>query len=222
MDVVDSYGMMSETDAPAAPEVAASPVAVSFIKRAFDVVVALLIIFFLLPILVATAICVALDSRGPILFRQRRTGLNGQTFYILKFRSMTVMEDDGEIRHATKGDQRVTSVGRFIRRSSIDELPQLFNVIRGEMSLVGPRPHALAHDEHYGALIPQYKDRFRARPGITGLAQISGLRGEIRGVAEMGGRITADNRYIDDWNPLMDLMIIAKTAVVTLRQTGAY
>jgi putative colanic acid biosynthesis UDP-glucose lipid carrier transferase len=214
--------MMSETDAPAAPEVAASPVAVSFIKRAFDVVVALLIIFFLLPILVATAICVALDSRGPILFRQRRTGLNGQTFYILKFRSMTVMEDDGEIRHATKGDQRVTSVGRFIRRSSIDELPQLFNVIRGEMSLVGPRPHALAHDEHYGALIPQYKDRFRARPGITGLAQISGLRGEIRGVAEMGGRITADNRYIDDWNPLMDLMIIAKTAVVTLRQTGAY
>src|SRR6202012_3435704 len=124
---------------------------------------------------------------------------------VIKFRSMTVLEDGGAIKHAAKGDKRVTKIGRFLRRSSIDELPQLINVLKGDMSLVGPRPHAIAHDQYYGALIPHYVHRFRAKPGITGLAQVNGLRGEIHSLDGMVDRVAMDNTYIDEWSLGMDV-----------------
>jgi putative colanic acid biosynthesis UDP-glucose lipid carrier transferase len=135
---------------------------------------------------------------------------------------MSVMEDGASIRHAGRDDCRVTRVGRFLRRSSIDELPQLFNVIQGDMSLVGPRPHALAHDQYYGALVPLYTHRFRARPGITGLAQVNGLRGEIHSLDSMVDRVAQDNAYIDDWTFGLDVKILLKTAMVAAFQSTAY
>ena len=191
-------------------------------KRVVDVVLAAAILLFILPLLLVVAVAIKLDTDGPVLFKQRRTGLDGQTIRVLKFRSMSVLEDGGEIRHAAKGDQRVTRVGAFLRRSSIDELPQLINVLTGHMSLVGPRPHALAHDQYYGALVPDYVHRFRARPGITGLAQVEGYRGEIHDLDGMVGRVDHDNRYIDDWSLALDMRILFKTLLVTPFQTTAY
>lgn len=201
--------------------VAAGP-AESRLKRAFDVVAATLVLIFILPLMLAAAAAIVVDSRGPVFFIQRRTGLNGLPIRVFKFRSMSVMEDGAAIRHAGKGDSRITRVGGFLRRSSIDELPQLLNVIRGEMSLVGPRPHALAHDQYYGALVPAYVHRFRARPGITGLAQISGFRGEIHSLDGMVGRVDADNTYIDQWSLWLDIKILAKTVLVAPFQDSAY
>ncbi len=194
----------------------------SLIKRTFDAAVAALLLLFILPLMLAVAAAIVADSRGPIFFIQRRTGLNGLPIRVYKFRSMTVTEDGAAIRHASKGDARITKVGAFLRRSSIDELPQLINVLKGEMSLVGPRPHALAHDQYYGALVPAYIHRFRARPGITGLAQVSGFRGEIHSLDGMVGRVEADNRYIDAWSPWLDLKILLKTVVVAPFQDSAY
>ena len=209
----------------AAPVSVSPPLAIaatSKTKRLFDITLTLLILLFVLPLLIVTALCVIAESRGPVLFVQRRTGLNGETIRVFKFRSMTVLEDEGQIRHAARGDNRVTKVGRFIRRSSIDELPQLFNVLKGEMSLVGPRPHALSHDQYYGALVPQYHHRFRTKPGITGLAQVSGLRGEIHSLDGMSARVDKDNAYIDDWSFWLDMTILTKTLAVTIAQTDAY
>ena len=191
-------------------------------KRALDLGVACLILLFVLPLLLIVALCVVSDSRGPVFFVQRRTGFGGQTIRVFKFRTMSVMEDGEAIRHAGKDDARVTRVGRFLRRSSLDELPQLLNVIRGDMSLVGPRPHALAHDQYYGALVPRYTHRFRAKPGITGLAQVSGLRGEIHSLDSMIDRVEQDNVYIDDWSLSLDVRILAKTVVVAAFQASAY
>lgn len=192
------------------------------LKRAFDVVVATTIIavFFWAYLLIALAVVV--ESRGPILFRQRRTGRHGQIFTIYKFRSMTVTEDGDAIVHATRNDNRVTRVGAFIRQTSLDELPQLLNVIRGDMSLVGPRPHALAHDIHYGALLPRYADRFAVRPGLTGLAQILGHRGEIRQLDCMARRVEADADYAARWSFVDDLAIIARTLPLLVARTNAY
>jgi len=206
--------------AAAPPEPAA--VANSLAKRAFDLTVALLLILFLAPLLTAVAIAVAVTSKGPVLFRQRRSGLNGRTFQIYKFRSMTVQEDGADLRHATRDDDRVTKVGAFLRRSSIDELPQLFNVLKGDMSLVGPRPHALAHDEVYADEIPEYVERFRARPGLTGLAQVSGFRGEIRRVDCMRKRVGADLAYIEDWSLARDIEILARTVPLVLNDPQAF
>jgi putative colanic acid biosynthesis UDP-glucose lipid carrier transferase len=192
------------------------------LKRVVDIVVASLVLVFIFPLLIVVAAAIVADSRGSVLFVQRRTGLGGKAIRVIKFRTMSVKEDGEVIRHAGKGDQRVTKVGAFLRRSSIDELPQLWNVLRGDMSLVGPRPHALAHDQYYGALVPGYIHRFRVRPGITGLAQVSGYRGEIRDIQGMEGRVAADNRYIDTWSLWLDAKILLKTAVVTPFQTSAY
>jgi putative colanic acid biosynthesis UDP-glucose lipid carrier transferase len=197
-------------------------VAFSRSKRALDVIAALLLLLFVLPLLIVVAICVVIDSRGPIFFVQRRTGYGGVPIRVYKFRTMTVMEDGDAIRHAGRNDQRVTRIGRFLRRSSIDELPQLANVIKGDMSLVGPRPHALAHDQYYGALVTHYTHRFRAKPGITGLAQVNGLRGEIHSLEGMVDRVAQDNAYIDDWSLGLDVKILMKTAAVAAFQSSAY
>ena len=191
-------------------------------KRALDLVFAALLLVFVSPLLVIVASLVVIDSRGPVFFVQRRTGFQGETISVFKLRTMTVLEYGDDVRHTGPGDRRVTRIGRFLRRSSIDELPQLVNVIRGEMSLVGPRPHALAHDAYYGARLPQYERRFRARPGITGLAQVSGLRGDIRSVEGMAERVALDNAYIEGWSLMLDLKILVRTAAVTAFQSSAY
>ena len=191
-------------------------------KRSLDVVGAALALLVFLPLLLCVALAVRLESGGPVIFRQRRTGQGGRVFTIYKFRTMTVAEDAGEIRHATKNDSRVTAVGALLRKLSLDELPQFLNVLKGDMSLVGPRPHALAHDELYGAQIPAYADRFRAKPGLTGLAQVNGLRGEIRDVRCMRNRIAADNLYIDSWSLGLDVAILARTVMIIFRDPQAY
>jgi putative colanic acid biosynthesis UDP-glucose lipid carrier transferase len=190
-------------------------------KRLFDVTMAVGLLLFLAPLMVLTAILVRLTSKGPSLFKQRRTGLNGKIFYIYKFRSMTVMED-GQLQAAQRGDARVTPLGAILRRSSLDELPQLLNVLKGDMSLVGPRPHAIAHDELYGTLLPSYSERFRARPGLTGLAQVTGFRGEIKTIDCLKGRIAADLRYIEQWSIWTDLNVLFRTAMLIWRDEQAY
>jgi len=157
-----------------------------------------------------------------VIFKQRRYGLDGQEIYVLKFRTMTVLEDGGEIRQATRDDDRITPLGRFLRRYSLDELPQLFNVIAGTMSLVGPRPHAVAHNEEYRKLIKGYMVRHKVLPGITGLAQVSGCRGETRTLEDMRARISYDLEYLRAWSPLLDLKILARTAVLIFNDRKAY
>jgi putative colanic acid biosysnthesis UDP-glucose lipid carrier transferase len=210
--------------APACPAAAPVPVpvATSWAKRLIDLAGALLAVILFLPLMLLIALLIRLESGGPAIFRQRRTGHEGRVFTILKFRTMTVAEDCTEVRHATRGDERVTPVGALLRRLSLDELPQIINVLKGDMSLVGPRPHALAHDEHYAGLIPSYNDRFRAKPGLTGLAQVKGLRGEIFELGGMCDRVDADNAYIDTWSLGQDLAILARTLVVIFRDPQAY
>lgn len=191
-------------------------------KRAFDLVAAGGVLVLLAPAMLLIAALVALSSPGPILFRQRRTGKDGRVFYILKFRTMTVVEDGHDIRHAVVGDKRVTPLGAVLRRTSLDELPQLLNVLRGDMAIVGPRPHALAHDVHYGALLPRYSERFAVRPGLTGFAQVQGLRGEIRSLECMARRVAADADYAANWSFRRDLTIMARTVPLLLRRTNAY
>jgi lipopolysaccharide/colanic/teichoic acid biosynthesis glycosyltransferase len=154
---------------------------------------------------------VKLNSRGPAFFLQRRYGFNQQPFRILKFRTMLTMDDGDVVRQATKADPRITPVGRFLRRWNIDELPQLVNVLRGEMSLVGPRPHALAHDHEYERRIALYARRHNVKPGITGWAQVNGFRGETSTDEKMKGRVEMDLHYIDKWSIWMDLSIILQT-----------
>jgi len=194
----------------------------SRLKRLFDIVVAGLALLFFLPLLVVVGVAIRAETPGPMIFRQRRTGYRGQVFTIYKFRTMTVTEDGGQIRHATKNDDRVTEVGGLLRKLSIDELPQLWNVVRGDMSIVGPRPHALSHDDYYGALIPTYASRFRARPGLTGYAQVNGFRGEIRDLRCMSDRVAADNSYIEVWSPSLDLAILARTVPLIFKDPRAY
>jgi len=204
------------------PSAASPRAADSAGKRALDIFGATLALLLFLPLLVCIALAVRLESPGGAIFRQRRTGYQGRIFTIYKFRTMTVAEDGGEIRHATRNDSRVTAIGSLLRRLSLDELPQFYNVLVGDMSLVGPRPHALAHDTHYGQLIPVYADRFRTRPGLTGLAQVNGLRGEIQEPRAMRDRIAADNLYIENWSLGLDVAILAKTALIIFRDPQAY
>jgi putative colanic acid biosysnthesis UDP-glucose lipid carrier transferase len=192
------------------------------VKRILDVVVSGVLLVILLPVFVVIGCALLLESGSPVFFRQRRGGLNGRPFLIMKFRTMRVLEDGANLAQATKGDARVTRVGRFLRRTSLDELPQLWNVLCGEMSLVGPRPHALAHDLKYSMLIPVYPLRQRMKPGITGLAQVGGLRGETATVEAMAGRVETDIRYVNNWTLWLDLKIFVRTAYVVLFDRNAF
>ena len=202
--------------------VTASPVAKDPLKRAMDILVAGGALLFFAPLLALVAVLIKLESPGPVLFRQSRGGLNGQAFTIFKFRSMRCQENGSKVVQAKRDDDRITTIGRIIRKTSIDELPQLLNVLKGDMSIVGPRPHALAHDEHYGAQIANYHLRFRARPGLTGLAQIKGLRGGTNEVEAMAARIDADNEYIERWTLSGDIKILLMTVPHLLMAENAY
>ncbi len=180
-------------------------------KRAFDIVFASAALILLSPLLALTALLIRLDSPGPALFRQKRYGFNQEPFRIYKFRSMTTMEDGASIEQAKRSDPRVTRVGRFIRRHSIDELPQLLNVLMGDMSLIGPRPHALAHDQRYVERLARYARRHNVKPGISGWAQVHGHRGEIANDEEMQSRLAADLYYVDNWSLWLDVKIVVMT-----------
>jgi len=182
-------------------------------KRAFDVLLASVAVLVLTPLLLLVAVLIKLDSPGPVFFLQRRFGFNQEPFQIIKFRSMRTLEDGEAIRQAQKDDPRVTRVGFWLRRWNIDEIPQLFNVIRGEMSLVGPRPHALSHDQEYERRISAYARRHNVKPGITGWAQIHGLRGETDTDAKMRARVDHDLYYIDNWSMWLDLQILVRTVL---------
>jgi exopolysaccharide biosynthesis polyprenyl glycosylphosphotransferase len=191
-------------------------------KRTLDLVIAVPALILLAPLLAAVALWIRLDSAGPVLFRQTRLGLNGKPFGILKFRSMNVLENGGKVVQATKDDSRITAAGRFLRASSVDELPQLLNVIKGEMSLVGPRPHAWAHDVYYSGLISHYVRRQDAKPGITGWAQINGFRGETQTLDLMRRRVDHDIWYAHNASLWTDLCILARTPLEMLRARNAH
>jgi exopolysaccharide biosynthesis polyprenyl glycosylphosphotransferase len=190
-------------------------------KRVLDVTVALSLAVLLAPLLALVSLAIALDSCGPILFCQRRTGLDGKTFGIFKFRSMHVLEDGAEVIQADARDARITRVGRVIRKLSLDELPQLFNVIAGDMSLVGPRPHAVAHDDYYGARVSNYAVRQTVKPGITGWAQVNGARGATPTLDIMQRRVDFDAWYVAHASLALDLKILARTPLEVLFSRNA-
>jgi exopolysaccharide biosynthesis polyprenyl glycosylphosphotransferase len=192
------------------------------LKRTVDVFGVAVGLVLLSPFLLVIALLIKLESSGPILFTQWRSGFNGRKFRIFKFRSMTVLEDGPVIRQATSEDPRFTPFGRMLRRTSIDELPQLFNVLRGEMSLVGPRPHALAHDTEYARTIAGYTLRYRVKPGITGWAQINGYRGETGTLDLMWKRVECDLWYIENWSIWFDLKIIFGTLTSEIWRVRGY
>ena len=192
------------------------------LKRWSDVVVATIAVILTSPVMLAIALAIRLESRGPILFRQRRHGLDGQEIVVWKFRTMNVSEDGPVVQQASADDPRVTRIGRFLRRTSLDELPQFLNVLTGDMSVVGPRPHALAHNSQYRQQIRGYMIRHKVKPGITGWAQINGARGETDTVEKMQRRIELDMYYLRHWSLGLDLLIIARTALQVLRDPNAY
>jgi putative colanic acid biosynthesis UDP-glucose lipid carrier transferase len=191
-------------------------------KRVLDLSVAAALLVFFAPLMALIALLIRLDTRGPVFFRQNRTGLRGRPFAIVKFRSMAVLENGETIVQATKDDDRVTRVGRILRKTSLDELPQLFNVLMGEMSLVGPRPHAIAHDHHYSALIDNYAIRQRVKPGVTGWAQVNGARGATPTLDTMRERIRYDIWYAQRTSLALDLRILLATPFAILGQRNAY
>jgi len=190
-------------------------------KRMLDLAVAGIAILLFLPLFALITLAIILDSKGPVLFRQRRAGEDGKLFGIYKFRSMHVLEDGTDVVQALKGDVRITRIGRFLRASSLDELPQLFNVLSGEMSLVGPRPHALAHDEFYAARIANYRVRHQVKPGMTGWAQVHGARGATSELSDMQRRIDLDAWYVAHESIWIDLLILARTPLEVLRHRNA-
>jgi Undecaprenyl-phosphate glucose phosphotransferase len=192
------------------------------VKRVMDVVVATLALLFFLPIMVLTCVAIKLDSRGPVIFRQNRKGFNGREFVMFKFRTMTVQENGQTVHQAMREDPRVTPIGRLLRSASIDELPQLLNVLRGEMSLIGPRPHALAHDDYFERILGDYAFRHHVKPGITGWAQCNGARGATPTVEHISERVKLDLWYINNWSLWLDIQIVIKTAFEVLRRRNAY
>ncbi len=192
------------------------------LKRASDIVFSSALLLMGWPLLAAIAIGVRLSSPGPILFRQRRYGLYGEAIMVYKFRSMTVCETDGAIVQATRNDSRITPLGSFLRRTSLDELPQLFNVLLGSMSLVGPRPHAVSHNEEYRKVIDGYMRRHKVRPGITGWAQVNGFRGETNTVEKMQRRVEYDLDYLRNWSLRLDIVILLRTVRLVWRDRNAY
>lgn len=183
----------------------------SIAKRWIDIAVASLAIAALAPVGVVIAAAIRLETKGPVLFWQLRYGKNRKAFHICKFRSMTVTESQGDFTQASAGDVRVTRVGRFLRRTSLDELPQLYNVLRGEMSLVGPRPHAIAMDDAFAEVISNFHDRHLVRPGLTGLAQVAGYRGPTDALEQIEYRVHHDRLYIRKWSVLLDMKIMVRT-----------
>jgi exopolysaccharide biosynthesis polyprenyl glycosylphosphotransferase len=186
-------------------------------KRSFDLALATIALLALSPLFAAVALAIKIDSPGPVVFRQRRRGFGDREFTILKFRTMRVLESEGEIVQARRNDDRVTRVGHWLRRTSLDELPQLLNIARGDMSLVGPRPHAIWHDDRYRTLIDNYPARHRVRPGLTGAAQVMGLRGETPVLASMERRVERDLWYIRNWSFALDVKILFQTCGALLR-----
>ncbi|MGD0494349.1 MAG: sugar transferase, partial [Steroidobacteraceae bacterium] len=174
------------------------------------------------PAFLILGLAIKLSSSGPVLFKQRRYGLNGEEILVYKFRSMTVCEDGAVVAQAVERDHRVTPLGGFLRRTSFDELPQILNVLEGTMSFVGPRPHAVAHNEEYRKLISGYMIRHKVRPGITGWAQVNGLRGETPTVEKMQRRVQYDLDYLKSWSLGLDLKILVKTALLILKDRNAY
>lgn len=192
------------------------------VKNISDFVLATIILILLLPLMLCIALVVKITSPGPAIFRQRRYGLNGEEIIVYKFRSMAVCEDGACITQAQKNDPRLTKVGAFLRRTSLDELPQFINVLQGRMSIVGPRPHAVAHNELYRKLIKGYMLRHKVKPGITGWAQVNGFRGETQVLEKMKARIEYDLQYLRNWSVWLDLWIILRTVWVVLRRDAAY
>jgi undecaprenyl-phosphate galactose phosphotransferase/putative colanic acid biosynthesis UDP-glucose lipid carrier transferase len=193
-----------------------------FVKRVADVVVAAFVLIFFLPLMALAAVAIKLDSPGPIIFRQKRKGFNGKHFVILKFRTMSVQENGLDVIQAKRNDARVTTIGRLLRSSSIDELPQLINVLKGDMSLIGPRPHALAHDNYFETMLSDYAFRHHVKPGITGWAQCNGSRGATPTIEDVAKRVRLDLWYVNNWSLWLDLLILAKTAVEVVRKRNAY
>ncbi len=192
------------------------------VKRSLDILISLTALVFFALLLLLTALAIKLDSPGPVVFRQTRKGFNGKRFTMLKFRTMLVQENGKDIKQATRNDPRVTRIGRLLRSSSIDELPQLINVLRGDMSLIGPRPHALAHDEHFTEVLGNYAFRQHVKPGMTGWAQVHGARGATPTVETIAKRVELDLWYIDNWSMWLDFRIMAMTVVEVFRKRNAY
>lgn len=192
------------------------------IKRVSDIVLASMILALISPLMLAITIAVKLTSPGSALFKQRRYGLDGREILVYKFRTMTALEDGAVVAQATRGDRRVTPLGAFLRKYSLDELPQFINVLQGRMSVVGPRPHAIVHNEMYRKLIRSYMIRHKVRPGITGLAQVNGLRGETDTLEKMSARVECDLAYLRNWSLRLDLKIVLMTIVVVLKKQNAY
>ncbi len=191
-------------------------------KRALDLCVAIPALILLAPVLAIIAALIALDTRGPVLFRQTRTGMDGKQFDIFKFRTMNVCENGARIEQAHRNDPRITRIGRVLRRTSLDELPQLINVINGEMSLIGPRPHAIAHDKLYTALIENYVLRQCVKPGISGWAQVNGHRGETPTIEAMQARVEHDLWYARHASFALDVEILFRTAFEIFRRTNVW
>jgi putative colanic acid biosynthesis UDP-glucose lipid carrier transferase len=191
-------------------------------KRLTDIGLSMLILLLLLPLLAVVAVAVKMSSPGPIIFRQRRYGLDGREIAVYKFRTMRVTEDGANIKQASRTDSRITRIGGVLRRTSLDELPQLINVLQGRMSLVGPRPHAVAHNEEYRKLIKGYMVRHKVLPGITGLAQVNGCRGETTELKDMEARVNFDLDYLRHWSPMLDIKIILLTVIKVFRDDKAY
>jgi putative colanic acid biosysnthesis UDP-glucose lipid carrier transferase len=192
------------------------------IKRLFDIVIAASVLMALSPLILLIALAVRLSSAGHVIFKQRRYGLDGEEIVVYKFRTMRVQEDGAAVPQARRDDPRVTRIGAFLRKTSLDELPQLANVLQGRMSIVGPRPHAIAHNEMYRKLIKGYMLRHKVKPGITGLAQIHGFRGETETIDKMQARVKYDIDYIRNWSVLLDLWILLRTLRVLYRDSAAY
>lgn len=194
-----------------------------FFKRAEDIVLGTLITLMILPICMVIAIIIKITSPGPVVFKQHRTGSSGKVFKVYKFRSMKIhQEKQGVVTQATKGDSRLTPIGAFLRKTSLDELPQFYNVLQGRMSVVGPRPHALAHNEYYKELVESYMRRHKVKPGITGWAQVNGLRGETDTLEKMQRRVEYDLWYIDNWSIWLDLRIVFMTVFKGFKNKNAY
>jgi putative colanic acid biosynthesis UDP-glucose lipid carrier transferase len=192
------------------------------VKRISDIVIASAVLVLMAPLLVAIALGVKLSSPGPAIFRQRRNGLGGEEIVVYKFRTMRTMEDGDVVRQARRDDERITRFGAFLRRTSLDELPQFVNVLQGRMSIVGPRPHAVAHNELYRQVIKAYMVRHKVKPGITGWAQVNGQRGETDTVDKMRARVEYDLEYLRNWSLGLDLQIIARTLKLVFFDRNAY
>ena len=194
----------------------------ALVKRVSDVILSSVILVLISPILAILAIGVKMSSPGPVIFKQKRNGLDGEEIIVYKFRSMRAMDNGHVVKQATKDDPRITRFGAFIRKTSLDELPQFINVLQGRMSIVGPRPHAVAHNEEYRRLIKAYMVRHKVKPGITGWAQVNGYRGETDTIEKMQARVEYDLEYLRNWTLTLDLQIIIRTIRLVIFDRNAY